>query len=131
MKAYFSKDLDIAELKSSAQKEWEERGHKAEPDLALLTQVDIHGNRSEQGLGRDTLVTTQGDLLKMTGETNLSEESRQLLLLSVSSFTREHSREGSFLFSIRAFSSTFPNIHLNFSFWVFTVSLRPSVGQSY
>ena len=86
MRAYFSKDLDIAELKSSAQKEWEERDHEAEPDLALLTQADIHGNRSEQSLGRDTLVTTQGDLLKMTGETTLSEESRQLLLLSVSSF---------------------------------------------
>ena len=122
MRAYFSKDLDIAELKSSAQKEWEERGHEAEPDLALLTQADIHGDRSEQGLGRDTLVTTQGDLLKMTGETTLSEESRQLLLLSVSFFTRERSREGSVLFLTRAFSSTFSNTHLMSLFEIFAVS---------
>ena len=32
-----SKDLEIKELKSAAQKEWEERGREAAPDLALMT----------------------------------------------------------------------------------------------
>ena len=48
MKSYLSKDMDIAELKTAAKKEWEERGKDAEPDLALMTQADIHGERSEQ-----------------------------------------------------------------------------------
>ena len=84
MAAYASKDLDIVELKSEAQKQWEERDFKAAPDLALMTRADIHGARSEQQLGRETLIATQSDLQEATGMTTLSDESRQLLLLSVS-----------------------------------------------
>ena len=107
MRAYFSKDLDIAELKSLAQHQWEERGHEAEPDLTLLTQANIHGEKSEQGLERDTLVTTEADLIKATGETTLSDESRQLLLLSVSIFCRERSRVRTKWQILDTLSSTF------------------------
>ena len=72
MKAYLSKDLDIIELKTAAQKEWEERGREAEPDLALLTQADVHGEKSEQQLGRETLTTTQESLMRVTGDTTLT-----------------------------------------------------------
>ena len=85
MAAYASKDLDIVELKSEAQKQWEERDFKVAPDLALMTRADIHGARSEQQLGRETLIATQSDSQEATGMTTLSDESRQLLLLSVSS----------------------------------------------
>ena len=85
MAAYSSKDLDIIELKLEAQKQWEERDFKAAPDLGFMTCADIHGARSEQQLGRETLIATQSDLQEATGMTTLSDESRQLLLLSVSS----------------------------------------------
>ena len=95
MKAYLSKDMDIAELKTAAQKEWEERGKDAEPDLALMTQADIHGERSEQQLGRETLAVSQEALMRATGDTTLTEDTRQILMLSVSIFSlflRERSR---------------------------------------
>ena len=84
MAAYASKDLDIAELKSQAQQEWEARDRQAAPDLALMTRADIHGSRTEQQLERETLVSTQAGLMEATGASTLSDESRQLLLLSVS-----------------------------------------------
>ena len=84
MAAYASKDLDIAELKSQAQQEWEARDRQAAPDLALMTRADIHRSRTEQQLGRETLVSTQASLMEATGASTLSDGSRQLLLLSVS-----------------------------------------------
>ena len=84
MAAYASKDLDIVELKSQAQQEWEARDRLAAPNLALMTRADIHGSRTEQQLGRETLVSTQAGLMEATGASTLSDESRQLLLLSVS-----------------------------------------------
>ena len=84
MAAYASKDLDIVELKSQAQQEWEARDHQAAPDLALMTHADIHGTRMEQQLGRETLVSTQAGLMEATGASTLSDESCQLLLLRVS-----------------------------------------------
>ena len=96
MAAYASKDLDIVELKSQAQQEWEARDRQAAPDLAVMICADIHGTRTEQQLGRETLVSTQACLMEATGASTLSDESRQLLLLSVSTlFTvsiRERSR---------------------------------------
>ena len=81
-----SKDLEVEDLKWQAQKEWEERGHEAGPDLALLTRADINGGKSEQWVGKETLLATQASLVEATGDTTLSEESRQLLLLSVCPF---------------------------------------------
>ena len=78
--------MDIVELKTAAQKEWEERGKDAEPDLALMTQADIHGERSEQQLGRETLAVSQEALMRATGDTTLTEDTRQILMLSVSIF---------------------------------------------
>ena len=43
-----SKDLEIEELKMAAQKEWEELGREAAPNLALMTVADIHGKKTEQ-----------------------------------------------------------------------------------
>ena len=57
---------------------------KASPDLGLMTKADIHGSKTEQGLGRETLVDTQASLLEATGASTLTDESRQYLLLSVS-----------------------------------------------
>ena len=84
MAAYASKDLEIEELKTEAQRQWEERDMKASPDLGLMTKADIHGSKTEQGLGRETLVDTQASLLEATGASTLTDESRQYLLLSVS-----------------------------------------------
>ena len=86
MKAYMSKDLEIEELKTAAQKEWEERGREAAPDLALMTAADIHGKKTEQQLGKATLLATQASLLKATGDIAISDDSRQHLLMSVSFF---------------------------------------------
>ena len=83
-----SKDLEIEELKTAAQKEWEERGREAAPDLALMTAADIHGEKTEQRLGKDTLLATQASLLKATGDIAISDDSRQHLLMSVSFFFR-------------------------------------------
>ena len=94
MRAYLSKDMDITELKTAAQKEWEDRGKDAEPDLALM-QADIHGERSEQQLGRETLTVSQEALMRATGDTTLTEDTRQILMPSVSNsflFFRERSR---------------------------------------
>ena len=56
-----------------------------------MTKADIHGRQSEQRFGRDTLVATQASLLKATGETTITDDSRQYLMMSVGIF-REHSR---------------------------------------
>ena len=84
--AYTRHDLDLQELISGAQKQWEERDKTPAPDLALMTKADIHGRQSEQRFGRDTLVATQASLLKATGETTISDDSRQYLMMSVSIF---------------------------------------------
>ena len=49
-----------------------------------MTRADIHGTRTEQRLGRETLVSTQASLMEATGTSTLSDKSRHLLLLSVS-----------------------------------------------
>ena len=86
MKTYMSKDLEIEELKLVVQKEWEEHGREAAPDLAPMTMADIHGEKTEQQLGRDTLLATQASLLKATGDIAISDDSQQHLLMSVSFF---------------------------------------------
>ena len=67
MAAYASKDLVIVELKSQAQQEWEARDCQAAPNLSLMTLADIHGTRTEQQLGKETLVSTQAGLMGATG----------------------------------------------------------------
>ena len=46
------------------------------PDLALMTAVDIHGEKTEQRLGKDTLLATQAPLLKATSDIAISDDSR-------------------------------------------------------
>ena len=69
-----SKDLEIEELKSVAQKESEEHAREAAPDLALMTAADIHGEKTQQRLGKDTLLATQASLLKATGDITISDD---------------------------------------------------------
>ena len=128
MAAYASKDLDIVELKSEAQKQWEERDFKAAPDLALMTRADIHGARSEQQLGRETLIATQSDLQEATGMTTLSDESRQLLLLSVSFPYRFRARSRVCLFLLlqSSYSGTFSSLS-----YLFIVSSRSTTRKSF
>ena len=84
MRIYLSRDLEVEQLKAEAQKEWEERKHEASPDLALLIQADFHAGKSEQWFGKETLRMTEASLLEATGGIQLSDESRQTLVLSVS-----------------------------------------------
>ena len=123
-----SKDSDISELKVEAQKEWEARGREAVPDLVLLTEADIHGTRSEQELGRDTLLTTQAELMKATGESTLSDDSRQHLLLSVSA-PRERSRVLIYLSICVSFPGTFSLTFDLYSLHSFSGHPRPSIGK--
>ena len=60
--AYLSKDLEIEELKQQAQQQWVECGQQAIPDLAILTQANIHGARTEQRVGKETLLATQASI---------------------------------------------------------------------
>ena len=92
--AYCSKDAEIEQLKADAVAEWQKRGRKAVPDLALMTKADLHGDKSELKVGRETLLGTQNIMQNLTGSNLLTDESKQLLVLSVS--FREASRERSF-----------------------------------
>ena len=49
--AYTCHGLDLQELITGAQKQWEERDKTPTPDLALMTKADIHGQQSEQWFG--------------------------------------------------------------------------------
>ena len=84
MQAYVSKDLEIEQLKTNAQQEWEVRKHEAALDLALMVQEDRHGSHSEQWVNKDTLVATKAALLEGTGGIILSDDTHQTLVLSVS-----------------------------------------------
>ena len=46
--AYTCHDLDLQELITGAQKQWEEHDKTPAPNLALMTKADIHGRQSEQ-----------------------------------------------------------------------------------
>ena len=83
-------------------KKWEECDKAPAPDLALMTKADIHGRKSEQKLGKEALIATQESLLKATGQTSITNKSRQYLMMSVS-FSLCHSRECSQEHSFLAF----------------------------
>ena len=83
MRMYLSKDLEVEQMKEDAAREWEERKHKASPDLTLLVKADLHSGVSEQQVGKETLRLTQVSLLEATGGFLLSSDTRQTLVLGV------------------------------------------------
>ena len=107
MKAYVSWEADVEQLKAEAQAEWETWKDESIADLALLIQADLHGRKSEQRLGKESLQMTQASLLEATGGILLSDDARQVLVIGVSLFSGNVPEYVLFLFLIYAFPSTF------------------------
>ena len=84
MRAYISREKEVEQLQAEAQAEWEARKDEPVADLALLVQADLHGHRSEQRLGKESLQMTQASLLEATGGLLLSDDARQVLVVGVS-----------------------------------------------
>ena len=84
MRSYVSREKDIEELKAAAQAEWEARKDEPVADLASLIEADLHGHKSEQRLGKESLQMTQASLLEATGGLLLTDDARQLLVMGVS-----------------------------------------------